>query len=148
MICPQPAFTCSKPTIETLEQGVKYVQFVLAVFFCHSGSVLSFLNFRECFLKISVYFSSYKRLTSNVYMRFLYRVFVTAFANLFVEESFFLVNLFQFSILPKFRTHFLGDSCQMLLVILTQFSPIFHFTTPLKCQKTFGFLEYRNGTFS
>ena len=23
---PQPAFTCSKLTIETLEQGVKYVQ--------------------------------------------------------------------------------------------------------------------------
>ena len=23
---PQPAFTCSKSTIETLEQGVKYVQ--------------------------------------------------------------------------------------------------------------------------
>ena len=24
--CPQPAFTCSKLTIETVEQGVKYVQ--------------------------------------------------------------------------------------------------------------------------
>ena len=24
--CSQPAFTCSKLTIETLEQGVKYVQ--------------------------------------------------------------------------------------------------------------------------
>ena len=25
-VCSQPAFTCSKLTIETLEQGVKYVQ--------------------------------------------------------------------------------------------------------------------------
>ena len=34
---------------------------------------------------------------------------------------------------------------QCQLVSLTHFNPIFHFHTPLKCQKTKGFLTFLGG---